>query len=706
MTLDIRGSLKNNRINANHYVVIDELFSNALDSFLIRKNKGPSVDSLEVFFDIEIFNKDFHGRQLSLNIKCLDNGAGLGEDQLKAFVTKDTSYKDDLAIDGIGKCKGSGRIQFLHYFANLSIDSVYFYDGKIFRRKLSIDGSTKEIDVDSFSTAEVDGCDINTTITLALIKDCAEKIFSNLDLKHDFSATILKQHIIISFLQRLVSLKNQLGDFTIRFRSKYGDLSEEASLTKQDLPTAKSKKEVKIFPKSSPMQEYRFVISHYELDKTEFNLRKNTVALCSKSSIALDITKKYLKSKSLENNDVKGLYHIILVESSYLDTNVNVQRSDFEIPSTASDAARGEFINTPLSFEEIYDKIDDIVIEMLSPPDWDRQDIVKNIELKYGISSNMLADAKVRIRYGDTEEGVVERTLSSYQTQIIKDTNEIFDIKKEIAESNPNSEKFRKKVNELAWKYTSSLKSIDMANLSQVVVRRTAILEILGLAVKQELLCQTEDDTKKKKNEALIHNIFFPMQKDSSETADHDIWILNEEYNYYDYISSDKSLSKILWTDSEFLFDASIDDELEKILEKNYEDNSRKRPDIAIFSKGGSAIIIEFKAPGVSMDEHIGDLMEYSQLLAAKSKGKLKKFYGYLIGTDINQNRITGYNKFPNGKGWFGTHPITEHDTGTRLGELYSEIIFYDDIIDRANTRLEVYKKKLGLSFNSDISNE
>jgi hypothetical protein len=37
-------------------------------------------------------------------VSCKDNGYGLGDDQLKAFLTKDTSYKDDLPIFAIGQC--------------------------------------------------------------------------------------------------------------------------------------------------------------------------------------------------------------------------------------------------------------------------------------------------------------------------------------------------------------------------------------------------------------------------------------------------------------------------------------------------------------------------------------------------------------------------------------------------------------------------
>jgi hypothetical protein len=250
--------------------------------------------------------------------------------------------------------------------------------------------------------------------------------------------------------------------------------------------------------------------------------------------------------------------------------------------------------------------------------------------------------------------------------------------------------------------YTSSLKSVDMANLSQLVVRRAAILEILQLAINTNLSVQDVPEGERRKDEKIIHNIFFPMSADSEEVDDHDIWILNEEYQYYDYIASDKALSKIKWSDGSLLFESDIDEALSEILSTNYENNSSKRPDIAIFNNEGSAIIVEFKAPGVNMDTHIGDLMEYSQLLAAKSNGKLKKFYGYLIGTDVNANRLTGYTRFPSGQGWFNTADIIEHSTGQRLGELYSEILYYSDVVDRANKRLEVYKKRLNLKIETE----
>ncbi len=699
MTLDIRGSLKNTKLNSNPYIVFDELFSNAVDSYLIRKSNETAEEPLKVHFAVEFFDRELDGSKVEFKITCTDNGAGLGDAEVKAFVTKDTSYKDDLGIAGIGECKGSGRIQFLHYFSKLMIDSVYI-DGDVYKRRtLYIDRGTKEIDENSFRVEIIRPTAFRTAMTLDVIRETIyNRLFADKDLKAIFSAESLKNHIMVSFLPKFVSLKSFLGEFKIKFTSKYKNTVEELILHAAELPEITEKKEIKVQRKLAENDkggsEEIFCVQHYKLNKNKYAIPQNVVALCAKSAVVKSITKLYLKTKSVENNPINGFYHLILIVGAYLDKHVNEQRDGFDIPI---DAQNDEmlFDTDLLSFEEMIAGLDETINKMLTPPDWDKAKIIRKVGEKYGVSGEMIAEANVRIHFGDTEDAVVKRVLTAYQDRIIRDTSDIFDIKQEILRLEPSSPDFRKKVNDIAWKYTSSLKSIDMANLSQLVVRRAAIIETLDVAVKRELDIQNIDDGKRRKDERLIHSIFFPMGRDSHDVTDHDIWLLSEEYHYYDYIASDKALSKIRWNDNQFLFESGIDEELEQIFKKNYDQNAGKRPDIAIFNKGGAAIIIEFKAPSVYLDEHIGDLMEYAQLLAAKSNGRLKRFYGYLLGTHINPNRVVGHQRFPSGRGWFGTADIQEHSTGRRLGELYSELLYYDDITDRARQRLEVYKKRL-----------
>ena len=134
-------------------------------------------------------------------------------------------------------------------------------------------------------------------------------------------------------------------------------------------------------------------------------------------------------------------------------------------------------------------------------------------------------------------------------------------------------------------------------------------------------------------------------------------------------------------------------------LRRRADENAAMRPDIAIFGKEGSAIIIEFKAPGVSMDDHTGDLSEYAHLLAAKSNGRLKKFYGYLIGDTLNPLRMAGWKRFASGKSYFRTSDLPDPDSGRNLGELYAETLLYDDVIDRASKRIGIYREKLQIDF-------
>lgn len=237
-----------------------------------------------------------------------------------------------------------------------------------------------------------------------------------------------------------------------------------------------------------------------------------------------------------------------------------------------------------------------------------------------------------------------------------------------------------------------------MANLSQLIVRRSALIDVLDLAVKEGLKVQTNlEDGQRRKNEALIHSIFFPMRRDSEEVSEHDVWLLNEEYQYYDYIASDKPLSQIEWDGSQRLFEKSIDSDISELLSQISSENGACRPDIALFHAEGSVVIVEFKAPGVSLDEHDNELMKYATILAAKSQGRLKKFYGYLIGDTINPIGLRGYNRLPGAHGFFSTDDIKEPTTQATLGQLYSELLYYDDVVDRARKRIGVYRDKLKL---------
>ncbi|MBO6835958.1 MAG: hypothetical protein JJ878_13140 [Alphaproteobacteria bacterium] len=704
MTLDVRGSLKNTKLSKNPYVVFEEMLSNAIDSFLIRRHTDPSAPDLSVSFKIDFWSADLLSDEVDMRISCTDNGCGLGDDQVGSFLTKDTSYKDDLSIPGIGKCKGAGRIQYFHHFSNITVNSTYRKSGEVLRRSLQFSDPQVQIEAEDFEVSEGDAAEIGTTIIVANLKaQAVERKFAGVALRDTFSAEALKSAMLVAFLQRLVSLSDWLGDFRISFQTSFdgkGSVERRNShLEKSDLPEVSVVKLVDVKERDPRTgddldSQEKLSLSHYKLDAQSYNLPRNAIAFCAKSSPVKDITNRYLRTKTEQNNPVGGFHHIVLIEGELLDHHVNEQRDDFEgIPEEING---GDLLSTEtISYQAIYEAIDEVIAELVSPPDWKREDVVKNIAEQFGVSEAMLADSDTRIRHGDSAKNVVERVLKKYQDRIINETEEIIGLKDEILQVEPDTEEFRQKLNELSWKYTASLKNFDMANLSQLVVRRAAIVQILELACSKKLQMQSHDAPGRRKDERIIHSIFFPMRKDSKKVVDHDIWLLNEEYHYYDYIASDTPLAQIQWSDGTKLFNSDIDDSFKEILERRVDENSRKRPDIALFNEEGSAIIVEFKAPGVSVDDHTGDLSEYAHLLAAKSEGRLRKIYGYLIGDELNRLRMSGWTRFPTGKGFFRTSSIEDPENGQNLGELYSEILFYDDVVDRARKRIGVYQEKL-----------
>lgn len=704
--LDIRGGLKNTKMSRHPLAVLEELASNSIDSFLIRQNRSVAALDFQLSINVEITQTDLHGETLDLVLEVSDNGAGYDEPAIQAFVTKDTSYKDDLKIAGIEQCKGSGRIQYFHVFERIEIDSVAASADSKDQVKMSFAKGQKTITREHFVRERISDeldADILTKISLSELRPLAREKFAEFgDLSEIFSAESIKSFLLSTFLQRLIGLSAKLGDFEVRISTSDRGKQTKTAFGKSDLPTLTSQRSFTVQeqdPATGEELESKcdFELTHYRIAAEDILLSKNAISLCAKSTPVEDITSRYLRTKTQENNDLDGSYHIIFVESRELDKRVNEERDGFDdLPETIPSGDL--FSKSKISRASIFEALDDIIEELVAPPDWDRDEVKASATQNFGISDEMLTATGTRIRYGDNARSVAKRVLQKYQDKIIKETAEIVDLYQDVALLAPDAPDFREKINKLSWSYTASIKSFDMANLSQLVVRRTAIVRALDLARRRLLICQNVTADERRKDERLIHHIFFPMQKSSdSDDIEHDIWLLSEEFQYYDYIVSDRPLSAIELPGGQPFFDPDIDDELAKILASRADENKSKRPDIALFTEEGAAVIVEFKAPKVSMDNHVGDLSEYAHLLAAKSGGRLRRFYAYLIGDTLNPLRLTGWTPFSDDRGYFQTTDLRDPQTRSDLGEMYSEILYYDDIVDRANKRIQVYQEKLGL---------
>jgi hypothetical protein len=485
-----------------------------------------------------------------------------------------------------------------------------------------------------------------------------------------------------------------VGNFRIQINSN-DEEAQSLEINSNDLPSPLSEHKIPLVCQHGcDINSFDLNVTRYSLPETSFKNVEHEVALCANSALVKSLTHHYLKNSNDRSRPINCNFEFLLIECDYLEDKVNEQRDDFNIPSECSP---NNTLENTISMRDIIESLEDFVYEILTPADFDKASLISNMEEKFGITNAMLEQTKIKVRYTDTETSIAKRVLKKYQDEIVNDTSQIFDLKTELSSLDPRTEDFREKVNALSWQYTSTVKKMDMSNLSQLVVRRAAMLEVLKKAVDVMLECQV-DGKGRNENEKIIHNVFFPTGKDSRDNIDHDIWILNEEYHYFKHIASDKSLASIPWGNDEKLFDSGIDSELEALFRKNNNAHRLKRPDIAIFNEEGAAIIIELKAPDVEVQEHIPDLAQYARLIMAKSFGRITKVYGYLIGTTMDETRMPlNYTRFPSGLGYFNTDPVIDQRTRMPYGELYSEVLFYDQFIDRAKSRLEIYKEKLKL---------
>jgi hypothetical protein len=492
----------------------------------------------------------------------------------------------------------------------------------------------------------------------------------------------------------LVTLENVLGNFSITFKRR-GDETNVATLTKDDLPKVTETKSFDLsyrYTDGEPSGESaNFRVSHYVIDPLHLAPKRNLIAFCARSAIVQDITKRYLKSNMQRSSPIAGKFHIILVHSDYLDDHVNDERNAFHI----SEESLNYLAAVPMS--DIEAATDEVVFDLLSPPDWDRAEILAKAEVKYGISRAMIEETNVKIRYTDTEDSIALRVLNWYQSKIVNDTADIFDLERRLEQLDPQGGEYRDMLNDLAWRYTSSIKYVDMANLSQLVVRRAAVLKVLESAIGRELAVQKNwPSGRRQENEYIIHSVVFPRKKDKETAGEHDIWILGEEWQFADYIASDMPLSKYRCL-GETVFAEDVDDAIKAEMIKVASSNKSERPDIAVFCDVETAIIVEFKAPGVPLDRCLNELSRYAAILAMSSGGKLRRFYGYLIGDTVDPIGMQGWKKFATCNGWFHSISLKDSITGADLGEIYMEVLTYQSVVARAKARLEVFKRKLSL---------
>jgi len=309
----------------------------------------------------------------------------------------------------------------------------------------------------------------------------------------------------------------------------------------------------------------------------------------------------------------------------------------------------------------------------------------------------------VRISPNDSDAKVLSKI---YEFEAHKRANVDAEIKvafDKLTKLSPNSESYQedleKEVNQLAKMIPQQNKNA----LVHYVARRKLLLDLFGKVINNEIdaLKETEDAEKKRiQREAMVHNLLFKQGSDDPGTSD--LWIVGEDFIYFKGYSETK-LCDVVYNGSK-LFKEEFKVEEERYLESLGENRLTKRPDVLLFPEEGKCIIVELKSTAVNASDHLHQIDKYAGLIRNYTVDavQITTFYGYLLGEKIESRDVQGAVSAYQHSYQFdylyrpGT-PVIGFD-GRSNGSIYSEVLRYSTLLERAQQRNKAFIGKIGAS--------
>ena len=202
---------------------IFEAFTNALEAIKIKSKFNTNfIGKIEIRIDASentLQSHDFNSLQIS------DNGIGFTDIDFSRFNTFKDSTKGFKNI-------GSGRIQFVHYFDNTLVKSIFYSDSMYFEREFSV--SKKKIYLENNSIVlhkfcrVVDPQETGTTI-------CFNTLLENSNVYNKLDEVELKVQLLKRYVHYFCHNKSSLPQIEIKYFVQ-SELIGETSINEVDIP--------------------------------------------------------------------------------------------------------------------------------------------------------------------------------------------------------------------------------------------------------------------------------------------------------------------------------------------------------------------------------------------------------------------------------------------------------------------------------------
>ncbi|WP_372482918.1 hypothetical protein AB9J70_13040 [Elizabethkingia anophelis] len=689
----------------NHLQPIYEAFTNSLEAIElldIPNYKGKII--IKCFFNKSLY-EDFEFDKIIIE----DNGKGFDDIEFERFLT----YKD--SRKGFSN-KGSGRIQFVHYFNNCEFVSIYKNGNGYKQRQFQISKSKKYVESNNTltylkSTIDIDSSVNGTTLTLSDLVDSKDKAH------YIFEIEELKDKLLHHYIQRFCLIKENLPEIVLE-QYENNELAKQLEITENDIPSFEKSMDFKVdyyqlsndsksIEKSSKREEFN--IKSFKIDKEK--LSENAIKLVSKNEIVeLDKQKINLNSVSSKDNfdDQRFLF---LISSNYIDDRDSDIRGELKIPTKDTFKKSFDLFQEEEIMLEDIEELSNETIRNAYPEIQqkieEKKREIEDLKEMFLLNDDVLQSLSISLN--DTEESILEKVYVAESRQIAKSDSKIKRQIDELDRLDPSSKTYQAELNGYINKLVKEIPLQNRKALTHYVARRKLVLELFEKILNDKLIVQNGDEKTRSKAESLIHNLIFKQRSSSPDSSD--LWLINEDFILFE--GSSESKLEDLEINGKRLFRKEEELTEEELNFKNSlkEDRYDKRPDILLFPEEGKCIIIELKSTKAKVSDYINQIQNYATLIRNFSNDEFDftTFYGYLLGEQIDSFDVRAkdsdfkeayhfdylYRPTKSVSGFF-------RDRKNVDGNLYTEIIKYSTLLERAKNRNNIFIEKLMPNISND----
>lgn len=634
-----------------------------------------------------------------LYIDIIDTGIGFNDDN---FGRLRRLYDESKGQNNFG----TGRVQYLHFFNNTDIYSVFEEEGLKYKRRIVLSKNFYATQKSVIWSSEKEVVDIDTPIG-TMVSFYYPLSDEDKEKYNELTTTELRDRILIHYLSRFCLNRDNLQQIKLEYYiNSICDKDSVQVITGKDIPQPDYTDSVQVnYSKISvdgntiiktPNTE-EFIINSYSLPCSI--QKRNEVKLTSKNETVevSGIDFSIIKDSPKINNS----YLLFLISSSYLTQQDSDLRGQLAIYS------KKDFLKKRNLFSGEEQILTDDIEEKVTSSITTHYKSISKVKESFESQIDELAEMfsldrrilnEVGYKAGDSDQSILKKVYEYNADISAKHDAGIKSVMDSLKELTPSSKDFKKKLNEKVKKVTELVPQINRTELVRYISKRKVILDLMQKTLDKQLDCQQKNSKGKKINhESFLHNILFSQHSD--DPLDSNLWMINDDFIHYKGIS-ESELRNIKVENELFFREDLTKEELEELTAYN-RDKLGNRPDILLFPKEHKCIIIELKSMDADVSKFVSQVSQYAGLIRqyAKDRFEITTFYAYLIGESFTLNEVKRANPFFKKAYYFDylfcpNYPV-DGGENRRDGEMYIEVIKYSTLLERAVFRNKIFTNKI-----------